>query len=468
MPCLWWPGSFSAPGTGQLNDEPATAARWILTTSESFGPLGETLRALGLFNVIHSPILQITLAVIGLALCVQLADQVGAMLDLWRARSALHEEDVPIGEPLPFRSHQMLHRQRIVQQRSPVDVVAWANRSLRANFDRVEHTSLQSPPALYAADHAPSEIALASDTESHAVLHTTELSVSAEEDRWFAVRHARAAYLRPFLTLGLLVGLAITWSTAFIGWQIATPLLAPGDNYRSAAHDLEMSYPMPDLAAITDTQTVTPSLEVRMAGIVLTRPVQSGSEFRIGVIGINVTNAAPGMLVSTLSGQPALARPGQSHLAVHTGLVFPSPGSEESILLPQQGIGLRIVRRTDRAGAFVLEVYRRNDVQPEQRLELDQTAVRSVRLSDDLSISIIRMPGLEVYARYLPGVRFLWLALAMALIGIAGLGRQPAFLLVQASPWPGDNSVLIMQGNRKPLADLLLTPHDGDAAAEQT
>ena len=44
---------------GQLLDEPATAARWMQDMSANYGVWGNLWLALGLFDVLHSPLLHI-------------------------------------------------------------------------------------------------------------------------------------------------------------------------------------------------------------------------------------------------------------------------------------------------------------------------------------------------------------------------------------------------------------------------
>ena len=44
---------------GQLQDEPAAADRWLTATVEAFGAAATVLRSLGLFDVLHSPLLRI-------------------------------------------------------------------------------------------------------------------------------------------------------------------------------------------------------------------------------------------------------------------------------------------------------------------------------------------------------------------------------------------------------------------------
>ena len=64
----------------------------------------------------------------------------------------------------------------------------------------------------------------------------------------------------------------------------------------------------------------------------------------VGNVVVRAQPGAPGLLVQTVDDALLLARPGQAVPVSAIGFGFPSVGSEETLLLPQQAVGLRIVR----------------------------------------------------------------------------------------------------------------------------
>ena len=87
--------------------------RWLTSTAAGWGGLGNLLRTLGLFQVMHSPVLQLLLAVLLFAILVQLARLVWTT---WLLRKAPHTLDVTTGvngEPLPIATAGTLLRWRL-------------------------------------------------------------------------------------------------------------------------------------------------------------------------------------------------------------------------------------------------------------------------------------------------------------------------------------------------------------------
>jgi hypothetical protein len=140
-------------------------------------------------------------------------------------------------------------------------------------------------------------------------------------------------------------------------------------------------------------------------------------------------------------------------------LVFPTPGSEDSLLLPEQAAGLRIVRSADPAEGFILELYRSTDVEPVLRQEISgQTPVQIPLPDEPFSLYVAPLPALQIHVRHLPGQWLVWAGLALALAGLPALIRPPVFALVQVAPWPVAQSVAVLQSSsRNELAMLLST-----------
>ncbi|HMN27472.1 MAG TPA: hypothetical protein PKE45_04885, partial [Caldilineaceae bacterium] len=152
------------------------------------------------------------------------------------------------------------------------------------------------------------------------------------------------------------------------------------------------------------------------------------------------------------------------------GLTFPAPGSEESMILPAEAIGLRIVRlgaevAAESGAGYLLEIYRGEESQPAKRVEIGAKPVESVVINDQgLSLRFVQMPGLAVEIRYLPGVWLLWVALALVVLGGIGYWFRPGFALVQVAPWAGEQTVVTVQSDEAVSVPVL----DQQIAAEET
>ncbi len=282
--------------------------------------------------------------------------------------------------------------------------------------------------------------------------------------RFCATRDAPFAYLRPTLLAGLLLALLAMWSVVTLGWQMAPPTLAPGETYRYALRNVELSYPVPPVEETSSQALPTPVLEARVGEHRAAATVTARTRLQLGPVDVVARPGPLGVLVAMADGSPAIARPGQGRPASTVGLLFPGPGSEESLLLPEVGLGLRLVRRgpqaSDGSGVpseqFLVEVYSGNSVEPRERLELSGREAQEIRLGPDgPRLRWVPMPGLQVEIRRMPGVWLLWPALALALAGTVGFWRRPTWLLLQVAPWPQEHTLVIAQSDRQAtLAEL--------------
>src|SRR5690606_32680248 len=94
-----------------------------------------------------------------------------------------------------------------------------------------------------------------------------------------------------------------------------------------------------------------PQISVRVDNRNFTYTVPSAVRFQLDSATARVSPSAPALWVASAGGAPSLARPGETERHEAIGLAFPSPGSEESLLLPDLAAGLRLVR-TGSAGDF--------------------------------------------------------------------------------------------------------------------
>ncbi|MCC6168064.1 MAG: hypothetical protein IT329_12635 [Caldilineaceae bacterium] len=403
---------------GQLNDEPATASRWLAATAAGYGVWGGIYQTLGLFNVVHSPLFAALLAMITVVAAVHLARELARLRQFMRLATSLTRPAGEPGDPLALSPGEPVARWRGVLPAPPADVIDYLRAHLAA------HYVLQQPQV-----SAPPAPALATNGAALA---------PAPEQRLLALRHARAVYLTPLLPLGLLLIVAAIWLALVFGWQVTTPALAPGDAYRSVNQGLTVRHPAPSGAA-------PPVAEITFGGV--TRQISNAAgvtRFGLGDASITVRRTVPALWLSGGEGTALLAQPDSTPVAA-LGLVFPTPGSEESVLLPGEVAGLRLVRRTDRTDAFMVELYRSADVQPSLRVEVNAPEPVTIPLNDGRTLQATPTRALQVDVRYLPGLWIAWLGVAAILAGAAGAWLRPAYLLLQIAPWPGAAALLVAQ-----------------------
>jgi hypothetical protein len=403
---------------GQLSADSTAAERWLLGASADYGAAGDLLRGLGLFNVLHSMLLQLLLTVLTLVLCVYLGDMVAVALQYRQLPTLLTQSTGEPGEPLPLQTAQKLYRQRLASTVPLDEMVSQLQSDLSTRYEHV--ISAVTPNA----DNAE------------------------QETRLLATRALRWAAVRLVLMAGLLLAVLTVWRIVIAGWEVSAPVLAPGGEYHLASHGIVLNYHVP-----TTLQEAGPQLQVQSGGQQLILPAAERVTASVGAVDVVARPSAPGLYVMTSDGKRALARAGQSETVAGVGLTFPAPGSEESMILPAEAIGLRIVRlgaevAAESGAGYLLEVYRGEESQPEKRVDIGAKPVESVVLNDKgLTLRFVQMPGLAVEVRYLPGVWLLWLALLLVLLGALGFWFRPAFALVQVAPWAGEQTVVTLQSD---------------------
>ncbi len=179
----------------------------------------------------------------------------------------------------------------------------------------------------------------------------------------------------------------------------------------------------------------------------------NASRARVSGVDVRVQRSAPALLLRV--DRPLLALPGALESSAEVGLVFPQPGSEQIVLLPASGTGVRVVRLLDETGGgFLIEVYARDGVQPVQRVEVTEAQSLMLPLeSGDVALQVEPTVGLDVTVQRAPGGWLLWPALLLLLIGLASLWWKPVFALAQLAPWPVERTVLTLQSNHRELMD---------------
>ncbi len=155
---------------------------------------------------------------------------------------------------------------------------------------------------------------------------------------------SNAALLRPLLVLGMLAATFLVWTNATFGWSYTADHLAPGERMVDAIHDLNFEYRIDQRARRACSPSWSPaSATANGASCRCSRRCRTMS----ATPSMRAARA-PGLIVQTVNGELLLARPGQVTPVSAIGLGFPSAGSEETLLLPQQAAGLRMVRTESR------------------------------------------------------------------------------------------------------------------------
>lgn len=476
------------PGT--IADDPAAASRWLLTVSEEYGPLGGILRTLGLFDVLHNPLLQLLLAAITLVLLIHLAN---LLATLWRFQQVEHYLTTAgnaVGTPAPLPDSQPLYRWRQALNGEPEALAAQLTPVLKPYFEELLPALVHITPA---SSLQPSEAAPTPDANDEVAPPTTVV-----ERRLLARRHQqRWVWLRPLLLVGLLLALINIWLILVVGWEVTSPLLAPGDQYRATTQRVALSY-----AVLENDGMLTPSLAVEMNIVEMddaTNHVPLGESRRLAVGQITL-QAAPGPPALWLRSNDAtvtLSQPGQSQNTAELGLIFPSLGREESVVVGGQ-VGLRIVRvavlpaglKLDEPGAasadtlsqtnnsmvspidtvpqeqFLLEIIQ-SEAEPVQTLVINRPVVAKIQVGGKVrELTIVPFASMTAAVRYQPAIWLLWIALVLVVVGLVGFAYQPAFLLIQLAPWPTGRSVIVAQSDKAEEIERLRVSLQDDPATQ--
>lgn len=410
------PAAFLLPQLpGQLNDEPAAAARWLLAAGASYGALGNAFREIGLFNVLHSFSFRALLAFLTLLVALHFADSLGKALALQtliaRFGTLAADSSAP-GAPAPLPDGLAVYRTRRAVDAAPSAVTARLTSAMRDMYGYLAQNTV----------HAGSE---------------------NEEMLLLGVRRRYAYALQALSPLGLLLALAAIWLFLLAGWHISSPVLAPGEAYRAPAQDLLIHY-LANLGAEETVPAIAVSVHVGGKEIIASAP--SDARLYAEGVSLHVQREGTGLLVRATTAEPLLALPGQVEPSAGAGIILPSPGSEESVLLPTLSGGLRVVRPADGSESLLIEVYRGLDLEPEQRIVVTGRARHEIGPEDQsVLLEFIPLPGLRVVVRHLPGLWLIWPAVLLLLTGAAGYASQPAFALVQIAPWPAGRAVVVIQ-----------------------
>lgn len=446
---------------GQLIDEQAAAATWLLNTSTAYGVWGNLLLVLGLFDVLRSPLLYLLLALLMPTLAAQLADQLGALRQLRSIQAIdLNQPVASPGEPITIAPIRTIFRWRGLANTSQAEVL----KTLTATQDPVFAKTKQGQAAISKWPSVDTTSQSATESPSGESINPEEVATptqpqpeaKATETRIFAQQAPRLQLIRPLLMIGLLIAVVGAWIALAYGWQVTPPPLAPGEAFRSANRNLILHYVVNSTSAGTNTGTINAELEALVQSDQLAIPATQASQQRIGSIAIQTRPTYPGIWIATSDQSEILTLPGETKLRSDMGFVFATPGSEESILVPDQAAGLRIVQRAGTEN-FVLELYRSDGIQPIYRAELTQGGQLTIPFADSKNELIVTtLPGLQVDVRYLPGLWLVPLGIILAIVGALAFIRPSYFALIQIAPWTTsigttDYTVVVLQSDQPEL-----------------
>ncbi len=433
---------------GQLVDEQAAATTWLLNTSTAYGIWGNPFLALGLFDVLRSPMLFLLLALLLPTLSAQLADQLGMLRQLRGVQSyALTTPSPAQGEAIHISTVRHLYRWRGIVNATPALVITSLESKIQPTFaipKRADATIL-ALSRLHMNHGDKVEADLGERDKNDRDEDASDLAPSPTETRLLATRASHLQYFRPLLMVGLLVSVVGAWTALAFGWQVTAPPLAPGATFRSANRDLVLHY------SVATINTFHATLDVSLRGEKVSLPTDRMTQQRVGLASIQVRPTYPSVWISTADGGELLTLPGETKMRSSVGFVFADEGSEESLLIPALSSGLRIVQRGGTDG-FVFELYRSDAIQPIYRAELTGGGQLTIPFGPGDPAFIVYTPfGLQVDVRHLPGLWLVPLGVFLAFLGAIAFLRPSYFVLIQVAPWASDHTVVVLQTDQPNL-----------------
>ena len=422
----------------QLVNSPAGSTRWLLNTSAAYGPPGELFRILGLFNLLHSTALQIFLVTISLLLLIHFVDRLGRALAARRLVSHALSPVESVGDPVELPAGLALRRSRFTLAILPQDLREAAIAQLAQDYPTV--IALQAP-----------------FTENDA----NETGTEPLEERIVGHRYLSDMAIQPLAFLGLWLGVVSLWLFMLGGWELSTPVLAPGESYRFAPRQIEFAYEIKDVG---EGIGLVPFLNSRVSNQAGKLVIGGGESLTLGAVRIGAVRQRVGLYVYAPD-DARMVRPGDATPASEIGLIFPSEGSEESIILPKQEAGLRIVRvagETQGEPSFQVELYTVDDEAPVQRVEVNGLEPQRIRLQvDGAELLFVPAMGVRATARSSPLPWLPWVALVLTTLGLAGFIRNAGFLVLQCGVWAEP----AVEGDGDPESLLILQSNDPSALA---
>lgn len=409
---------------GQLAESAADATRWLNATFATTSvPGAELARSLGLFDLYASPWLRVLLSLVTLLAAVQVADALDA---LYRWRGASFEAATgKVAEPVTLAPNGIV-RERIAVDAPPERVAELA-------LDWAEKSGMAASTFVRVA--AP-----LGELEAQPALENMPVVESAEQ-RFLFRKRGWSVWLTPLLSLGALVAALLLWANVFWAWNLRPDVLAPGGSFESVERGVALrnDFDPERLPGYT--------LEMNGEETVYAADGQWHMLPGFGAPRVRANGDIPALMVQ--ADDALLALPNAPKPQDVVGVLLPALGSEQFIVLPGEGIGLRLVRISDGIEEqYWAEVYDEESVQPIVRQQIEGPSSLEVPIVDQqtLTLQIAPAQGLQVEIQRSFG-RMLWLpALLMILAGIIALILPARLLLAQISPWEKERTLLIAQG----------------------
>jgi len=412
---------------GQLLESPAEATRWINSVPANWGGIGGmAARALHLYDLFRAPWFGVLVALTALLAAVQLADTIGR-LSLWRRVPALFGQD---NDDAPVPTGETLARERFAIGTTIDEAESQVVAALQETYPAF-------PPQLNALTHrridAPTTATTTNDdptTDAPPHRHTAAL---------LARRNGGSAWLRILLPAALLTGALLVWFNMLWSWSVLGSALAPGASLAVPSRNLLLENPV---AQPGETHHV-----IATVGQDEVQAPTDGSTVRAGGVTLSATRYSPAIVVS--ADEAILAMPGAPQPQTDVAVTFPVAGAEQFVVLPGEGIGIRLVRVADGdENAFLAEVYDEEAVQPISSERIEGAGELEVPLGEE-TITLSLAPSWSVDVRAGKGfAMWAWLPLLLlALAGAVALLRPATFLSARLAPWEETRTVVVLQGN---------------------
>lgn len=440
---------------GQLRGETLAAARWLTTTTESMGPLGPLLAGLGLLDVLHSLFFRVLLGATLFLLLIHAASAVLVALRYYQLPALLGDVSQSGGEALRVSMPYRVQRWRVAFPMAPIQASAAVEAEVKPWAPRVERRTVRITPSSVQLDGATSP--------------AEAPPASMLEERLLGIRGSIETLLRPLLPAGMILAVAAIWWYSLSSHQFLPSPLLPGERASDAGLGVTFEYAL----TYPEANVIGPVLKVTKDATQQVFPLERNNVSIDGVV-VDMQPGSPALIVRTLDDRPLLAQPGQANTLATLGLGFPNPGSEETLVLPEYGVGMRIIRQDNSTApaaddSFAVEVFQGDSEQPVQRFTVGGSQAERIQTPlGEVPLGFVPLPMFQVRAYSAPGSWLLLPAALLVLAGVFGFRRKPAFLLAQAGIWPVDRSVVVVQTDRVGVLDALRLRLERERAPAQS
>jgi len=218
--------------------------------------------------------------------------------------------------------------------------------------------------------------------------------------------------------------------------------VTPGESFTFPTHSVSISWQTGTAAVGNGEESAGGAQSLLQSGVLAIGVGREVEELPATIVRQRVGGAqvsaqpGPAALVVGASAK-VLARPGIDTLQEEISTVLAQPGSEEFVLLPAQGAGLRLLRLPGEQPQFLAELYGSDAEQPLSRATITGSEPMTLPTADDeLQLTIAPITSLVVEVRQTPGRWLIIPGLLLAIAGLVSMRRGPEFLLAQIAPWP--------------------------------